>query len=215
MTDGLIDPTSGKHEENTLNNWKDRLSVKYEKHIRFLLGTAAVFLPEGTLEGRRAASEEYTDIRNHPKDGVIFGEDDVCKLAGIGDKTTKKLKHFGLFTMLVHVTWLLDADIEPLAKMKGLSFGLFETAHEQARTAAAGKYKGVVIDHKKSKTPYELLHGDCCMEVIDASPAVRTWTNIHNLRMHMAVETDEVMKGIMFEGKVLFKRNTLFLMTAP
>ena len=35
--------------------------MKYEKHIRLLLGTTSVLLPDETLEGRRAISEEYTD----------------------------------------------------------------------------------------------------------------------------------------------------------
>ena len=60
-TDGSIDPTGGKQEGSTLGNRKYRLSVKYEKHIRFLLGTASVLLRDGTGEGCRAAAIEYTD----------------------------------------------------------------------------------------------------------------------------------------------------------
>ena len=46
---------------STLSDRKYQLSVKYEKHIRFLLGTASVLLRDGTGEGRRAQSFEYTD----------------------------------------------------------------------------------------------------------------------------------------------------------
>ena len=59
--DGSIDPTGGKQEGSTMSDRKYRLSVKYEKHIRFLLGTASVLLRDGTEEGRRAQPFEYTD----------------------------------------------------------------------------------------------------------------------------------------------------------
>ena len=52
------------------------------------------------------------------------------------------------------------------------------------------------------------------MEEIDKSTAMQKWNNIYNLVMHMAVETNEVMKGTRFEGKGLFKHDALLLMTA-
>ena len=61
MPDGSIDTTGGKQEGSTLAERKYRLSVKYEKHVRFLLVTASVLLLDGTLEGRRAKAKEYTD----------------------------------------------------------------------------------------------------------------------------------------------------------
>ena len=50
--------------------------------------------------------------------------------------------------------------------------------------------------------------------MIDASTAMRKWISIRNLVIHMAVETDEMMKGTKFEGKGLFKHDALSLMTA-
>ena len=44
---------------------------------------------------------------------------------------------------------LFDDDIETLAAEDGLKLGVLEKAREHARTAARGKYEGVVTDHKK------------------------------------------------------------------
>ena len=52
------------------------------------------------------------------------------------------------------------------------------------------------------------------MENIDKSTIMRKWISIRNLVMHMALETDEVMKGTQFEGKGMFKHDALLLMTA-
>ena len=52
MPDGTIDITGGMREGSTLAPRQFRLSVKYDKDVRFLLGTASVLLPDGTLEGR-------------------------------------------------------------------------------------------------------------------------------------------------------------------
>jgi len=84
----------------------------------------------------------------------------------------------------------------------------------QARTAVAGKYRGSVIDHKKSKNPYKSLYGDRWMEEIDKLTYMRKYINIRNFVMHMALERDEVMKGTQFEGKGMFKHDALSLMTA-
>ena len=43
---------------------------------------------------------------------------------------------------------------------------------------------------------------------------MRKYINLCNLVMHMALETDEVMKGTQFEGKGMFKHDALLLMTA-
>ena len=245
MPDGSIDTTGGKQEGSTLAERKYRLSVKYEKHVRFLLGTASVLLLDGTLEGCRAKAQEYTDawvsmdhhfmvhrqteitrviklpgdglpwVAGHrPKDGPIFEEDDVCMLDGIGDVTAKKLKYYGSVTTVGHVAYFLDEDIETLSEVNGLSVGILQTARLQARTAVAGKYRGSVIDHKKSKNPYKSLYGDRWMEEIDKSTYMRKYINIRTLVMHMALETDEVMKGTQFEGKGMFKHDALSLMTA-
>ena len=61
MPDGSVDPTGGDQEGSKLADRKYQLSVKYEKQVRFLLGTCAVLLPDGTVEGRRAAAKEYTE----------------------------------------------------------------------------------------------------------------------------------------------------------
>ena len=47
--DGSINTTGGKQEGSTLDERKYCLLVKYEKHIRFLLGTSSVLLLDGTL----------------------------------------------------------------------------------------------------------------------------------------------------------------------
>ena len=151
---------------------------------------------------------------HRPKDGVIFEEDDVCVLDGIGDVTAKRLNHVGPVTTVGHVVGFLDKDIKTLAKVNGLSVGILQTGRSQARTAVAGVYRGVVIDHKKSKNPYKLLYGDRWMEEIDNSTFMQKWINICNLVMHMTVETYKVMKGTRFEGKGMFKHDALLLMTA-
>ena len=48
-------------------------------------------------------------------------------LAGKGDVTTKRLKHFGLVIIVGHITWLLDGDIETLVEANGLSVCLLKT----------------------------------------------------------------------------------------
>ena len=61
MPDSTIDTTGGRQEGSTLGQQRNRLSVKYDTQVRFLLGTAVVLLPDGTVEGRRCAALEYTD----------------------------------------------------------------------------------------------------------------------------------------------------------
>ena len=67
MPDGTVDPTGGQREGSTLGPQRNRLSVKYDTQVRFLLGTASVLLPDGAngtdgmVEGRRCAALEYTD----------------------------------------------------------------------------------------------------------------------------------------------------------
>ena len=41
-----------------------------------------------------------------------------------------------------HVAYFLDEDIETLSEVNGLSVGVLQAARLQARTAAAGKYRG-------------------------------------------------------------------------
>ena len=61
MPDGTIDMTGGQQPGSTLAEQRNRLSVKFDDNVRFLLGIACVRLKEGTLEGRRAAALEYTN----------------------------------------------------------------------------------------------------------------------------------------------------------
>ena len=107
----------------------------------------------------------------------------------------------------------MDDDIKTLAEENGLSFGVLDKAREHARTAAQGKYEGVVTNHKK-KYPYESRYGHLWMDVIDASGNMMKWINIHDLVTHMAVETDELMIGTKFQGKGFFKHDAMSLMTA-
>ena len=52
------------------------------------------------------------------------------------------------------------------------------------------------------------------MEEIYKLTFMRKYINICNLVMHMALETDEMMKGTQFKGKGMFKHDALSLMTA-
>ena len=81
-------------------------------------------------------------------------------LAGIGHVTAKKLKHFGLVTMIGHIVWFYNRDIKTLAEVKSLSVGLLKATRVHARTATTGKYEGFVISHTKSKNPYKSLYRD-------------------------------------------------------
>ena len=49
MPDGTIDTTGGRQEGSTLAAQRNHLSVKYDTQVRFLLGTASVLLPDGTM----------------------------------------------------------------------------------------------------------------------------------------------------------------------
>ena len=100
----------------------------------------------------------------------------------IGDVTANKLKYYGSVTTVGHIMYFLDKDIETLSKVNSLSIGILQTARLQARTAAVGRYRGSVIDHKKkSKNPYKSLYGDRWMEEINKSMYMRRYINICNL----------------------------------
>ena len=43
--------------------------------------------------------------------------------------------------------------------------------------------------------------------MVHASMAMRKWISIRELVMHMAEETDEMMKGTQFEGRGLFNKH--------
>ena len=89
MPSGAIDPTGGKQEGSTLAWRKSCLSVKYEKHIRFLLGTASVLLTNGTVEGRRAEAMEYTDrwVCTH-RDYLVHRRTEMARVRALpGDGT--------------------------------------------------------------------------------------------------------------------------------
>ncbi len=47
-----MDTTGGLQESSKLAEQHQQLSVKYDKDVLFLLGTASVLLTDGTEEGR-------------------------------------------------------------------------------------------------------------------------------------------------------------------
>lgn len=179
------------HEELQLHRETERLRVKN------LPGDGAPW-----VSGRRS------------KDDGIFEEDHVTELTGIGDETANKLKSFGSIKKVTDLAMLHDEDLQLLAEMNSLSYPLLDRARTQVKTAKSGKYRGKIINHKNHPDPYRSRYPDNYIEMVDASTAMRKWISIRELVLHMAVETDEMMKGTQFEGKGLFKHDALSLMTA-
>ena len=107
------------------------------------------------------------------KEDGIFAEDDVIELSGIGEETREKLNRVGSVKKVEHLAGLYDDDLKMLAEVNGLGYALPLKAHAQAKTATAGKYKGVIIDHRTSDNPYKSRYPDRWMEMMDASTAMR------------------------------------------
>ena len=84
MPDDTIDLTGGKQEGSTLAEKGKQLTVKYNTGVCFALGTASVHLPDGTEEGRRAKSFEYTGkfIHTH-KDYVVRQWTEIARVKAL------------------------------------------------------------------------------------------------------------------------------------
>ena len=253
MPDGTIDTTGGLQEGSALAQQRNRLSVKYDTQVRFLLGTASVLLPDGTdrtngtdgtVEGRRCAALEYTDrfVLTHEdffvrikteigrvktlegegapwvtgkrteEDG-IFDEDPLTKLAGAGDATATILEQWEV-VLVADVACLDDADVQTLGEVNGLGEARLERMRTQARTAHKGKFDRASVDHKKAVNPYESLHGDRWLEEIKKTTYMMKFIDVRDLVMHMTVQSDEIMRGTVYEGQAMWKHDALSLMTA-
>ena len=149
---------------------KYRLSVKYEKHVRFLLGTTSMLLLDGTSEGCQAAAQDHTDmwvsmdgdllvhrqtniaqVIALPGDGLPWVTGNRPKDGAIFEKddvcvldgicdVTAKRLKYFGSVTTVGHAGLLDKDIKTLAKANDLSIGIIQTACLQA------------IGHRKSET---------------------------------------------------------------
>ena len=250
MPDGTIDTTGGDGEGSTLSEQRNRLSVKYDKQVRFLLGTASVQLPDrtdgthGTVEGRRCAALEYTErfvlthedfsvrmkteigrVRTLEGEGApwvtgkrtaadgVFDEDPLTKLFGAGAATETLLQQWEVL-LVSDVACLEDADVVTLGEVDGLGVARLEKMRTEARAAHPGKFDRPTVNHKLALNPYESLYGNSWRDVIKKTTYMMKFLNVRDLVMHMTVQSDEVMRGTVYEGHAMFKHDALSLMTA-
>ena len=96
-----------------------------------------------------------------------------------------------------------------MAKTRGLSVVGLQKFLAQAKTAGAGAYQDMTIDHKKEVNPYKSLYKDDWEGEINRTMYTQNFSNVRDLVRHIAVETDRVMEGTQYEGKGLFKHKTL------
>jgi hypothetical protein len=117
-------------EHGWIGNVNTKLHYKYTKEGRFCVGVSAVELNDGTIEGRRCKSfdysvkilttitaeekmiaEEIKSVRGLKSDGQwvkkrirlpgqLYGNDSVMAMGNIAEKTATKLKRHGIITVL-------------------------------------------------------------------------------------------------------------------
>jgi hypothetical protein len=243
MTDGTIDTTGGRQEGNTLAAQRNHLSVKYDTQVRFLLGTASVLLPDGTVEGWRCEALKYTArFVLTDKDLEVRIKTEIAHVKTLeGDRTPwvtgNRIAEDGLFdedplTMLVgageataaillewevvlvnHVACLEGTDVEILVKEKGLGEVRLRRMRTEARTAHPGKFDRAMVNHTTAANPYESLYWNHWLQVIKITYIMKC-ISVQDLVMHMTVESDEIMRGTQHKDEAMFKHDALSLMTA-
>ena len=70
------------------------------------------------------------------------------------------------------------------------------------------------MDHKKAANPFKSRYGDKWYEVIKNTTYMSNYVSVHDLLIHIAVETDEMMEGTRHEKKGLLKHDPMTLITA-
>ena len=148
-----------------------------------------------TLEGDDAP---WVTGKRTAEDG-IFDEDPLTKLAGAGEATATILEQWEVL-LVSNVACLEDADVQTLGKVNGLGVARLERMRTEARTAHEGKFDRPTVDHKKALNPYESLYGDSWREEIKKTTYMMKFINVRDLVMHMTVQSDEIMRGTVYEG---------------
>jgi hypothetical protein len=69
-----------------------KMHCKYTKEGRFYVGVSVVELSDGTIEGRRCETFDYS--------GKLYKHDSVMEMGNIAEKTTNKLEMHGIITVL-------------------------------------------------------------------------------------------------------------------
>ena len=70
------------------------------------------------------------------------------------------------------------------------------------------------MDHKEAANPFKSRYGDNWYDATKKTTYMSNNVNVHNLLIHIAVETAEMMKGTRHEKKGLFKHDPMTLITA-
>ena len=196
MPDGSVDTTGGEQEGSTLGDQRNHLSVKFDKDVRFLLGTCCVLLPDGTMEGRRCAAFEYTNrvvltdhdywvrirteitrvktldgngtpwVTGQRTDADGIFKEDLVIRLAGVGKTREAILEKQSIVLFQHVACLEDEGVKTLAKVQGLGEVRLWQIRTIAQTAHPGKFDRATVDHKKASNPYESLYGDRWIEVI-------------------------------------------------
>ena len=84
----------------------------------------------------------------------------------------------------------------------------------KAKTAHQGTFERPLVDHKKAANPFKSMYGDNWYEVIKKTTYMSNYVSVRDLLIHVAVETDKMMKGTRHKKKGLFKHDPMTLITA-
>ena len=134
-------------------------------------------------------------------------------MRGAGDATATILEQWEV-VLVADVACLDDADVQTLGEVNGLGKARLQRMRTEALTAHQGKFDRATGNHKKAANPYESLHRECWLEEIKKTTYMMKFINVRDLVMHMTVQSNEIMRGTLYEGQAMWKHDALSLMTA-
>ena len=167
-----------------------------------------------TMKNPKNAGWIFKPRRNH---SIIYENDCVGRLSGVGKEAKKKLTEAGL-TQVFQLAAIgnneqeIKESINEIANETKLTVSFIQKLHLQALDAEHGEFPKEV-NHLLSDNPYKSRYGNDWKEEIKKTKIMRPYICVSELVLHIVEETKKAYKGTKYEETYLFYHDALSQMT--
>ena len=146
-------------------------------------------------------------VNNRPSNSVLYSDDDLSMIKGIGNETKKLLKKHKIKCV---------GDLKAITKKQIKSIDLpglpdFISAAKKCKNECC-PYK--VINYKTKANPYQAKYGDKWKDEIDKCVALSPYVCVTSMIDHIIKESQKIMDGTVYEKSWYFYHDALSLMTS-